>query len=175
MFKNFDLKNNAANIITCLRIFGAIWLFGLDVSYSYSSLFILVYVLCGFTDVLDGFVARKLNIQSEMGAKLDSISDILFYSITVLKFDVASMLKAYTLRIPVLVNLFVRIVCYLYVGYKNNVLHSRHTAWNKLLGLMVFAYPFLRGIGGEVFHIYLLIGVFIASIGTIDEALYIFN
>nr|WP_295734419.1 CDP-alcohol phosphatidyltransferase family protein [uncultured Intestinibacter sp.] len=31
--------------------------------------------MCGILDVLDGFIARKFNVTSKLGAKLDSIPD----------------------------------------------------------------------------------------------------
>ena len=39
--------------------------------------FILIYIICGITDMLDGFIARKINATSEFGAKLDSVADML--------------------------------------------------------------------------------------------------
>lgn len=38
------------------------------------------------TDVLDGLIARKFGYVSELGAKLDSIADLVFYSIYVFLF-----------------------------------------------------------------------------------------
>ena len=38
--------------------------------------FAVLYVLCGATDVLDGFAARKLYTENEKGAMLDSIADL---------------------------------------------------------------------------------------------------
>lgn len=32
-----------------------------------------------FTDVLDGFIARKFNLQTRLGAKLDSLADFFMY------------------------------------------------------------------------------------------------
>jgi len=37
--------------------------------------FLLVFCLCGATDVLDGMIARALNVQSKTGEKLDSAAD----------------------------------------------------------------------------------------------------
>ncbi|MGI9336832.1 MAG: CDP-alcohol phosphatidyltransferase family protein [Gammaproteobacteria bacterium] len=43
------------------------------------TLFLFGAALCFFTDVLDGLMARSLGLTSELGAKLDSISDFAFY------------------------------------------------------------------------------------------------
>ena len=44
-----------------------------------ATLFLFGVALCFFTDVLDGFLARSLGLTSELGAKLDSVSDFAFY------------------------------------------------------------------------------------------------
>ena len=50
--------------------------------------FAVLYVLCGLTDVLDGFVARKLRTESKTGERLDSAADLFFavvYSATCMR------------------------------------------------------------------------------------------
>jgi cardiolipin synthase len=42
-------------------------------------LFALLFALGGFTDVLDGFFARYLNMKSDWGSRFDTIADLLFY------------------------------------------------------------------------------------------------
>ena len=69
------------NSITVLRIIGAIFLFVVE---PLSVSFYILYTLCGFTDIIDGFLARKLGLTSELGAKLDSIADLFYYSAMVL-------------------------------------------------------------------------------------------
>ena len=43
-----------------------------------SPTFYAVYIIAGISDVLDGLVARKLNLQSSFGEKLDTVADICF-------------------------------------------------------------------------------------------------
>lgn len=63
------------NIITALRIVGAFGLLFFDVR---SSLFWTLYLVCGLSDILDGFPARKLHCESKAGALLDSVADLAF-------------------------------------------------------------------------------------------------
>lgn len=65
-----------ANIITLIRIGLAISLLFIK---KYSLLFLIVYSICGFTDILDGYIARKTKTESNLGAKLDTVSDLLFF------------------------------------------------------------------------------------------------
>jgi phosphatidylglycerophosphate synthase len=41
--------------------------------------FLISYIIVGSTDFFDGYLARKLNMTSELGKALDSIADVFFY------------------------------------------------------------------------------------------------
>jgi phosphatidylglycerophosphate synthase len=68
------IRENSANIITVSRIF-MIPILGYLAIDSQKWPFFMVGILVTFSDVLDGFVARKLKIESDLGRKLDSIAD----------------------------------------------------------------------------------------------------
>lgn len=72
------MKKNLANIITLSRIFLVFIVVGLlfckECPYSYITALILTAILMWF-DGLDGFVARKFNIASKLGALLDIMGD----------------------------------------------------------------------------------------------------
>lgn len=76
------LKKNIANIVTVLRIIGTLSLLFM---VPRSPVWLWVYGLCGVTDVLDGFLARRLKIQSRFGSRLDSASDLLFYAVMIIQ------------------------------------------------------------------------------------------
>jgi len=40
--------------------------------------FITCYLLCGISDILDGYLARKLKAQSALGSNLDTFADFIF-------------------------------------------------------------------------------------------------
>ena len=63
------------NIITALRIAGSIDLLFCNVA---GWQFWTLYVLCGLSDMVDGWLARKLQAESKTGSVLDSIADLLF-------------------------------------------------------------------------------------------------
>lgn len=44
-----------------------------------TALFIMLVALIGLTDLLDGYLARKYECQSDLGAQLDSIGDLAFF------------------------------------------------------------------------------------------------
>ena len=44
--------------------------------------FAALYVLCGLSDVLDGVIARKTGNMTELGARLDTVADLLFFCVS---------------------------------------------------------------------------------------------
>ena len=63
------------NILSSLRIVGTVVLLLSDVS---SILFGVLYIVCGISDIADGWLARKLKCVTKRGALLDSVADICF-------------------------------------------------------------------------------------------------
>ena len=75
-------NKNLPNIISCLRIAGTVCLLLME---PLSALFLVIYTFTGLSDVLDGAIARKYGTTSELGAKLDSIADLLFYTLILIR------------------------------------------------------------------------------------------
>ena len=63
------------NIISTLRIAGSLGLLLCDVT---GVVFWIIYGLCGISDIVDGWLARKLKCATRTGALLDSLADICF-------------------------------------------------------------------------------------------------
>ena len=63
------------NILSSLRMVGAIALLLSNVS---SSPFWMLYIVCGISDIADGWLARKLKCVTKTGALLDSLADFCF-------------------------------------------------------------------------------------------------
>ncbi|MBR3066206.1 MAG: serine hydrolase, partial [Prevotella sp.] len=63
------------NILSSLRIVGAVALLLSNVS---SITFWVLYMVCGLSDIADGWLARKLKCVTRTGALLDSMADICF-------------------------------------------------------------------------------------------------
>ena len=63
------------NIITSLRMAGSLGLLFCNVT---GAAFWIIYALCGISDIVDGWLARKLKCVTKTGALLDSLADICF-------------------------------------------------------------------------------------------------
>ena len=134
------MRKNLANISTSTRILRTLCLIFLT---PLTLPFFVVYIWCGLSDVLDGFVARKLRIISSFGSKLDSVSDLLFYTVMMLK--IWSFLREglpQYVWILIYTVLGIRFLCYVYVGIRDHRFTSRHTILNKINGGLMFLLPF---------------------------------
>lgn len=129
------------NFITSFRIVGT---FCLLFTNPLSITFYIIYTLCGFSDVLDGFIARKMNLISDFGSKLDSAADLLFYAVMIIKvFPVLfeKLPKVFWLVLSIV--LLIRISAYLVAALKYKRFTSLHTWLNKATGFMVFLVPYV--------------------------------
>ena len=83
MIKNTYCKiSEIPNLITLSRIVISALLLFLSLPFW---LFIVLYIICGVSDILDGFLARKLNAESKKGKLLDSVADLLFTIMYIVK------------------------------------------------------------------------------------------
>lgn len=159
------LKKNLANIITCTRILGTLVM---ALSKVRSKLFYISYIYSGISDVLDGFIARKLNISSDFGRKLDSVSDLFFYTTMMIKIW-PYLLEGLSNKAwaAIWITLGVRIALYIFGSLSKRELLSNHTYLNKLTGLMLFFVPLL--IGTSIFSTYCVCVIAVAFIAAVYE------
>lgn len=131
-----------ANICTALRI--ALCPVLLLLPDTASAAFLIVYTLCGVTDALDGYLARRSGTASTFGARLDSAADLLFYSVMLIKMF-PLMLKKLPLSVWKLLaaTLLLHAIIYLTAALRYRRFAATHTWLNKATGLMVFLVPYM--------------------------------
>ena len=126
-----------ANIITGIRIvLSAALLF----CPALSSAFYTLYIAAGFSDMIDGAVARKTGTVSEFGSRLDTIADIVF---------VAACLIKLLPVLPVLVWLYgwIAVIAFtkaanIAAGYiRQKAFITVHSIMNKVTGGLLFVFP----------------------------------
>ena len=126
-----------ANLITsCRMLLSLLLLFFPALSPGFYGL----YLAAGLSDMLDGYVARRTNSASPLGAKLDSMADLVFLTVCLIR-----LLPVLTL--PVWLWVWVGLIALLrlvnilsgFVCRKKLVL--LHTGTNKLTGLLLFLFP----------------------------------
>ena len=79
--RSIKLKH-PANWITSIRLVSSFCLFFCN-PFSFS--FYFFYLLAGFSDIFDGYIARKTKTESEWGSKFDTFSDFIFIMVTLYK------------------------------------------------------------------------------------------
>ena len=122
------------NVISALRIAGSVGLLFFDVA---GWPFWVLYALCGISDMVDGWLARKLNAETKGGAVLDSVADIVFVACSAIRLLPVLEIPAW-LWIWVGVIVFIKIVNQIsaLVVYKRFCFP--HTLANKLTGFLLF-------------------------------------
>ena len=122
------------NAISALRFLGAVCLlfFGVE-----SCAFWAIYFVCGLSDMLDGYLARKLRCESKTGAILDSLADLDFVACCCYKLiPVLAFPKWLWIWGGVIVAIkVINQICAL-VMYKKCVFP--HTIANKVTGVLLF-------------------------------------
>lgn len=122
------------NIISALRILGAI---SLLFFYPASVAFWVIYGLCGLSDILDGYLARKLHAESKTGAVLDSVADICFVACCAIQLIPVVQIPAW-LWIWAGVIVAIKIVNQVSAMIVFKHFCFPHTKANKLTGLLLF-------------------------------------
>ena len=122
------------NVISVLRIAGAISLLFCDVT---GWPFWVLYALCGISDMVDGWLARKLQAETKAGAVLDSLSDIVFVACCAIR-----LLPV--LEIPSWLWIWAGVIALIKIVNQVSALVVckrfcfPHTLANKLTGLLLF-------------------------------------
>ena len=128
-----------ANLITCIRILCAAVLSFLPVL---SSSFYAVYLMAGVSDMLDGFIARRTNTASSLGARLDTLADFVFAAVCLIRLLPLFVLPRWLCGWIALIAA-VKLVNVISVWIMHRRFGSEHTRLNKLTGLLLFALPIL--------------------------------
>lgn len=131
------MKKHIANIITGFRIWGSILLLFFP---AFSTEFYITYLLCGFSDMIDGTVARKTKSISAFGSKFDTAADFAFVAVSLIKLlPILHIPKWLWIWIAAIGMIKIsNIVC----GYAcKKKFISLHTTMNKATGLLLFLLP----------------------------------
>ena len=126
-----------ANVITIFRIAASIVLLFCPV---FSPVFYTLYIAAGLSDMLDGFVARKTDTVSKLGARLDTIADFVFVVVCLIK-----LLPV--LHIPAWLYAWIGIIALIKVvniisGFAvQRGFVAVHSVMNKATGVLLFLLP----------------------------------
>ncbi|WP_262495721.1 CDP-alcohol phosphatidyltransferase family protein [Paenibacillus sp. B2(2019)] len=128
--------------------------------------FLVIYILCGVTDLIDGPIARMTNTTSSLGAKLDSAADTILIAVSL--FTLYPLLG---LTLEIMIWIFmIAVIRLTSIGValrRFKTYASIHTYGNKLTGLLLFITPlWLLHIDHTIWNVFVCI---IATISAVEE------
>ena len=160
------MKKHLANMITGLRIIVSFVLLLFD---ALSLPFYITYLLCGFSDMIDGTIARKTNAVSEFGSKLDTVADAVFMAVCAVK-----LLPM--IYLPIWVWIWIAVIAIIKSAnivmgfFRRKKLVAYHTVLNKITGLLLFLLPFKLQFIEPTYSFAVLCSV--ATIAAVQEGYY---
>lgn len=99
--------------------------------------FWVLYVIGGTTDMLDGFLARRLDVESKFGARLDSLADFVF--VLAVEYKLFPWLKLpATLWVMIGLIAMVKMVNAICSYVVKRRIEYLHTKANKVTGFLLF-------------------------------------
>ena len=161
------MTKHLANILTSCRILGSMLLRFFP---AFSAPFYILYLFCGFTDMIDGTVARKTNSTSKLGSQLDTAADLVFVAVSMMK-----LLPK--IQLPLWLWIWCGIIALIKIG--NIILGylfrkqftSLHTVMNKAAGLLLFLFPLTISFAEPRYTAAVVCSV--ATVSAIQESVYV--
>ena len=131
------MTKHIANILTGCRILGSILLLFFP---AFSVAFYSIYLFCGFSDMIDGTIARKTNSASKFGSRLDTVADLIFVVVSIIKLLPAIHTPGWLwIWGGLIAAIKISTIIWGYVSTKQLI--SIHTIMNKVTGLLLFLLP----------------------------------
>ena len=154
-----------ANIITSVRIILAPTLFFF---HGITNGFLIIYLICAVSDLLDGPIARKTNTAVLLGFVLDTTGDVLMY---------AGMMKVliFSGAVPgwaivwIADALIIHVASALIAGHRFGKLYFTHSIMSKLMGVAMFLIPFTFRFG--IITEYMVAVCIISGISAVEALL----
>lgn len=126
------------------------------------SIYFILLLINLITDVLDGYFARRLNMQTEFGARLDSFADILMYILAFV--GVASFkaveIEAHAISFSILLSFFVLPEIISFIKFRS--FPSLHLYSSKIGGFLMggfFFALFIVGFYPFFYYIMFVVGI----------------
>ena len=126
-----------ANTITFFRIAAGIALLFCPV---FSPAFYVFYIAAGLSDMLDGFVARKTDTVSKLGARLDTMADFVFVVVCLIKLLPILRISAWLYAWIGIIAL-IKVVNIISGFAVQKKLVAVHSVMNKAAGALLFLLP----------------------------------
>ncbi|MDP4226410.1 MAG: CDP-alcohol phosphatidyltransferase family protein [Bacteroidota bacterium] len=157
------MKKSVPNIISASRlVLSLVLLLIMD----WRPLFVSLVFIIGLSDVTDGFIARRYNLATQFGARLDSAADIVFYlvivAVLILKYSWIITGNKFLLAVILILKLSTTVISWIKFGKVTFI----HSIANKITGSLIFCSCVVIPL---VENIYLAKGVFLVAVYAAAE------
>lgn len=151
------------NILSLSRLFLLPLLYVLVNNKNMVLVFVICYAIVGSTDYFDGLIARKFNMTSEIGKRLDSFADIFFYVSSA--YFLAKLGPEYLAPNKTMLFIFFGILALSFVisGVKLKQPMMMHTIMLKLCGVLVYFLIILTPYFDTTIYITILLSLYFIS------------
>ena len=160
-----------ANVLTGIRILCGLLILCFP---AFSGWYYCFYLIGGFSDAVDGAVARKMDTASDFGSKFDTSADFVFTIAVIIKIIHALYIPVW-LIIWIAIIALIKIGCHLAGYIKYHEFKTVHSTLNKVCGGVAFVVPLF--IGGDYAwqakFIVVIVICILTSIAAIAEGLTI--
>ncbi len=128
--------------------------------------FYVLYIACGISDILDGFIARRFGAASRLGEKLDSIADMIMTGVLIaVLYPTLKPTAEIVLWIALIA--IVRLASMVTALIKYKAYAVLHTYGNKAAGIALFMLPLLLPYISKAVLLYIVCTI--ASISAAEE------
>ena len=100
----------------------------------------MLYLFCGFTDMIDGTIARRMGTESAFGARLDTVADFVFIFVCAIKILPEVHISVW-LWVWIIIIALIKIFNIAVVFVYKKKLISIHSVLNKITGFALFLLP----------------------------------
>lgn len=156
-----------ANVVTGCRVLGSALLLFFP---AFSAGFYIIYIICGFTDMIDGTIARKTGSAGELGAKIDTAADLAFVTAALIKILPAVSIPQW-LWIWGAVVAIIKIGSIIWGYASKKQFIALHTVMNKITGLLLFLLPLTLSFVDLKYSLAAVCSV--ATFAAVQESVYI--
>jgi len=156
------------NVITSYRLFMAPVILYFIIS-GQENLFAIFLVINLLTDVIDGYIARRFKMETEIGARLDAFADYFTYVLVFIGLFVFKMddLRPYLVSAIIFISMLVLTVIVSLIRFRK--FHSYHTIIEKSGGYVqaiFFICLFTIGLIAPLYYFMIVLGI-LGAIETI--------
>ena len=131
------MKKYIADSLTILRIVCSVSMLFFTV---FSAQFYALYIFCGISDMCDGAVARKTNSESRFGAILDTVADLVFVTIALIKILPELKINKWMWMV-ISFAAIVKLFTFGYTIFCRKTPEKLHSLMNKITGFVLFLFP----------------------------------